>query len=43
MKNVSISLTRIIHTFSFVQIQGIAIRRHISIFQGLRNAVDAQR
>ncbi len=34
-------LTRIIHEILFMQIQGTEFRRHIFIFQGIRNEVDA--
>ncbi len=34
-------LTRIIHEILFMQIQGTEFRRHILIFQGIRNEVDA--
>jgi hypothetical protein len=34
-------LTRIIHEISFMQIQGVEIRRNTCVFQGFRNKVDA--
>ncbi len=34
-------LNAIIHEIIFKQIQGIEFRRHIIIFQGIRNEVDA--
>ncbi len=34
-------LTAIIHEILFMQIRGTEFRRHIFIFQGIRNEVDA--
>ncbi len=39
--NELLRLTAIIHEIIFKQIQGIGFRRHIIIFQGIRNEVDA--
>ena len=40
-KNGVLKLTAIIHEILFMQIQGTEFRRHIFIFQGIRNEVDA--